>query len=108
MGSQRVGHHGGAKRCTALGLHCSSGFSLLAASGGYLLTAVAWLLTVVAYPVVEHGLWGTRDSVVAAPRLKSTGSVVVAHWLGCSMAYGIFPDQGSNRVSIIGRTILYH
>ena len=30
------------------------------------------------------------------PRLQGTGSVVVAHGLSCSMACGIFPDQGSN------------
>ena len=28
--------------------------------------------------------------------LSSPGSVVVAHGLSCSMACGIFPDQGSN------------
>ena len=37
-----------------------------------------------------------RASVVAAPRLQSTGSVVVGCGLSCSLAYGIFPDQGSN------------
>ena len=35
-------------------------------------------------------------SLVGAPRLWSTGSVVVAHGLSCSMACGIFPDQGLN------------
>ena len=96
------------KHRTTLGLHCDSGFSLVAASGGYLLIAVDWLLAVVASLAVEHGIWGTRASVVVAPRLKSTGSVVVAHWLSCSKACGIFPDQGLNRVSCIGRRILYH
>ena len=33
------------------------------------------------------------------------GSVVVAHGLGCSVGCGIFPDQGSNRVSRIGRQV---
>ena len=28
--------------------------------------------------------------------------------LVCAKAYGIFPDQGSNHVSYVGRRILYH
>ena len=35
-------------------------------------------------------------TVVATPRLWSTGSVVVTHRLSCSTACGIFPDQGLN------------
>ena len=35
-------------------------------------------------------------SVVGAPGLQSTGSVIVAHGLSCSEACGIFRDQGSN------------
>ena len=35
-------------------------------------------------------------SVVVAHGLKSTGSIVVVHGLSCSMACGIFPDQGWN------------
>jgi len=35
-------------------------------------------------------------SVVVAPRLQSIGSVVVAHGLSCSVACGIFLDQGLN------------
>ena len=34
--------------------------------------------------------------VVVAHRLQSTSSVVVAHGFSCSVACGIFPDQGSN------------
>ena len=49
----------------------------------------------VASLVVEHRLQGERASVVVAPRLWSTGSAVV-HGLRCSMACGIFPDQGLN------------
>ena len=40
-----------------LGLHCCSGFSLVAASGGYSLVAVCGLLIAVASLVVEHRLW---------------------------------------------------
>ena len=37
-----------------------------------------------------------QTSVLLAPRLQSTGSTLVAHGLSCSLARGIFPDQGSN------------
>ena len=37
-----------------------------------------------------------QGSVVVARRLQSVGSVDVVHGLGCSVAGGIFPDQGSN------------
>ena len=36
-----------------------------------------------------------QASVMAVPMLQSTGSIVVAHGLGCSMACEIFPDQES-------------
>ena len=39
---------------------------------------------------------GHVGSVVAAPRLQSTGVVLEAHGRTCSSACGIFPDQGSN------------
>ena len=39
---------------------------------------------------------GLGGSVVAAPRLQSTGSIAVVHGLSCSTACGIFPDQGLN------------
>ena len=34
-------------------------------------------------------------SAAVAPGLSSTDSIVVMHWLSCSMAGEIFPDQGS-------------
>ena len=40
-------------------------------------------------------LWHV-DSVVVAPGFESTGSVLVAHKLSCSLACEIFLDQGSN------------
>ena len=40
-------------------------------------------------------LWH-MTSVVVARRLQSTGSVAVAHGLSCSVASGLFLDQGSN------------
>ena len=39
---------------------------------------------------------GSKASVVVAPGLQSTGSVVVAHGLSWLLACGIFPGQGSN------------
>ena len=56
-----------------------SGLSLVAAAMPRLLLAVASL-------VLEHRLQKVRTSIVMAPRLKGTGSVVVAHGLSCSEA----------------------
>ena len=55
------------------------------------------------------GLWScsTQPSVLGAPGLESTGSVFVVHRLSFPEACGIFPSQGSNCVSRIGRWILY-
>ena len=80
--------------------------SLLVVNGGYssrgvwLLIAGAslvvecGLLIAVASLVAEHGLCSVQASIVLAPGLQSTGSVVVAHGLSCSLACGIFPNQG--------------
>ena len=47
-------------------------------------------------------------SVVAAPRLYSTGSVAVACGLSCSEACGIFLDQGIKLISpaLAGRFLM--
>ena len=79
-----------------LGLCCCVGFSLVAESGGYSLAVVLGLPIAETYLVVKRGLKGTRASVVLAPGLYSAGSIAVASRLSCSMACGIFPDQGSN------------
>ena len=42
------------------------------------------------------GLQGMQASVVAAPQVQNTGSVLVAHGLSCLVVCGIYPDQGSN------------
>ena len=39
---------------------------------------------------------GQTGSVAVIPGLQSTGSGVVVHGLSCSMACGIFPEQGLN------------
>ena len=79
------------------------GFPAVVVSGGYSLVEVHRLRIAVASLAAEHGLWvlGRQQlwpmvSGVAAPRLWSTGSVVMVHRLRCSAARGIFPDQGLN------------
>ena len=67
-----------------LGLYWHMGFSGVVASRSYSLLAIHGLLTEVASPVAEHGLWSMR------------ASVVVAHRLSYSKECGIFPDQGLN------------
>ena len=52
------------------------GFSLVAASGSYSLVAVCGLLTAAAALGAGHGLESIQASVVAAPRLQRTSSVV--------------------------------
>ena len=68
--------------------------SLVAASRSYSPVVEHGLLIVVASPVAVHR--GTWASIVAAPRLQRESSLVVAHELSCSMACGIFLDQGSS------------
>ena len=63
---------------------------------GPLFLALCRFLTVVASLVAEHELGGVRASVLVAPRLQSTVSMVVVHRLSCSAASGIFPEQGLN------------
>ena len=82
-------------------------FSLVAVSRDFSLVVVHGLLFAVVSLVVKHDLQGIRTSVVAALKLQSTGLVVVAHRLICSVACGIFLDQGSNLCSI-DRHSLYH
>ena len=47
----------------------------------------------------EHSLQGTRASEAEIPRLQSTGLIVVAPRLSCSVACGLFLDQGLEPVS---------
>ena len=73
-----------------LGRRCGEGFSLVAASEDDSLVAV------LGFSRRRSQALGTWVSVVVAPELQSTESVVVAHRLCSSMACGIFPDQGLN------------
>ena len=59
------------------------GLSLVAASGGHSSSQCT-------------GLPPTRPLLLRSTGSRRTGSVVVAHGLSCSVACGIFPDQGSN------------
>ena len=65
----------------ALGLHCCALAFSSCSQQGYSLLAVNRLTAVA--------------SLAAEPRLQGVGAVVVVHRLSCSLAYGIFPDQGS-------------
>ena len=70
----------------------------------------------VVFLVADRGLYGTWASVVVSEgpvvwflgSRAQTGSVVVADGLSCSMACGIFLDQGSNLCLRTVRQILYH
>ena len=59
------------------------GLSLVAASGGHSSSRRA-------------GLSLSRPLLLRSTGSRRAGSVVVAHGLSCSVACGIFPDQGSN------------
>ena len=76
---------------------------LVADRGGDSLVGLQRLLVAVASPVAELRLWDTEAAVAAGcglhscgSRLKNMGFIAVMHGLPCSVAYGIFPDQGSN------------
>ena len=60
-----------------LGLHCSLGFSLVPASGRYGLAAMHTLLIMGASLVAEHGLEGTRASVVLTYKLSNRGALAL-------------------------------
>ena len=59
------------------------GLSLVAASGGHSSSRCA-------------GLSLSRPLLLRSTGSRRAGSVIVAHGPGCSVACGIFPDQGSN------------
>ena len=61
---------------------------------GFLYFAVPELLIAVASAVAEHG-----SSHAGLQQLQHAGSVVVAKGLTCSVARGIFPDQGTEPMS---------
>ena len=91
----------------ALDLRCCARAFSSCGERGLLFIAVRGPLIVVASLVAKHRLQAHglqqlshTGSVVVARGLQSTGSAVVAHGLSCSVACGIFPDQGSNPCSL--------
>ena len=70
-----------------LGLRFMRGLSLVAASGGHSSSRCA-------------GLSLSRPLLLRSTGSKRAGSVLVAHGSSCSVACGIFPDQGSNPCSL--------
>ena len=74
---------------------CERGLLFVAMCAGF---SLEWLLSLWSMGSRVHGLqqvWCVR-SVVEAPGLQSSGSIVVAHGLRCLAACGILPNQGSN------------
>ena len=51
---------------------------------------------------------GFRSCGAWAQELQLLGSVVMAHWLSCFKAYGIFLDQGSNLCPLLWHADSYH
>ena len=91
------------------------GLSLVAVSGGYSLLwctgfSLRWLLLLRSMGSRRTGFssCGARASVVVTRGLWSTGSVVAAHGISCSVACGIFPDQSSNPCPLHWQAILNH
>ena len=70
-----------------LGLCCCTGSSLVAASGGFSSSQGAGLSL--------RRLLLSWSMGFRVRGLRGTGSVVLVHGLSCSVASGIFPDQGS-------------
>ena len=74
-----------------LGLHCSVGFSLVAASKGCSsLQCTSFSLQ--RLPLLQS--MGSRAH--GLQQLWHTGSIVVLHGLSCSLVCGVFPNRGSN------------
>ena len=81
---------------TVLGLHCCVGPSPTGTSRGVLSSCCAWAARGSGSSYCRARAPGHAAAVVVTPGRSSTGSVVVAHRLGCFAAGGIFLDQGSN------------
>ena len=73
-----------------LGICCCMGFSLVVTSSHYSLAVVRRLLIMVVSLVAERRLQSAQASVVVAPGLWNTGSVVVVHRFSCFIQYESF------------------
>ena len=80
----------------ALGLRCCAQAFLQLQRAGATLCCGAWASHCSGFSCCGARALGVRASVVVSRGLQSAGSVAVAHGLSCSVACGIFPDQGSN------------
>ena len=78
-----------------VGLHCSTGFSLVAVGGGYSSLQCAGFSR---FSLVEHGFSGAQAPVAETHELRSDGSQTLEHRLrGCdTRACRILLDQGLN------------
>ena len=79
-----------------LGLRCCMRDFSSCDKRGLLFVAVRRLLIAVASLCCGARALGSQASVVVTRRPQSAASIVVAHGLSCSVACGIFPDQGLN------------
>ena len=77
-------------------LQFSAGFCRIAANRGYSLVVVLRLLHAVASLVAENGLRSMGVSSCGSRALERSLSGRGARGLSCSVARGIFPEQGSN------------
>ena len=108
---QKIGIQGYSKKknlffffLAVLGLRCCVKAFPSCGEQGLLFVAVHGLLIAVASLVVDHRLQarGLQQLQHAGPRVRGLqqlwrmGSGVVVHRLSCSVACGIFPDQGLN------------
>ena len=80
----------------ALGLRCCVGFPLVAPSGGYFLSCSVQASHWGGFSCCWVRALGHAGFSTVLPGLQGTGSTAVAHRLSCSVACGIFLDQGSN------------
>ena len=85
--------------CFPLSALSLSLFKFISGSSGSSLLHSGFSLFVVSrscFPVAEHRHLIAVGSLVAKHRLQRLGSVAAVHGRNCSLACGIFPDQGSN------------
>ena len=97
---------------TVLGLHCSTGFSLVVASRSFSLAVVQQLLIVLVFLGVEHRLWDPGASVVAARGCNSCSFRALEYRLSrCGPGAWLLPStwnlpliiRDQTYVSFIGR-----
>ena len=86
-----------------LGLRCCAWAFSHCKKWGLLSSCNAWVSNHSGFSCSGAQALGHVVPVAVAPELQSAGLVVVMHGLSCSLACGIFLDQGSNPCPLIGR-----